>query len=207
VLYTQSGNKIAACRLAGSNALIEHKLYWATVGSIDEARYLTAILNSGPLHSAVEPLMSEGLFGKRDIDKYVFAAPFPTFRKNDTGHLGIARLSETAERVAAEVELRETWGFQKSRRVIREALSEHGIAIEIDAAVAELLAIGLSSIPVRKGDGQKIGADLMEALSNAEEESAGSGKARARDRKKQLNPRQRRRQASSSAGKYRGKRP
>lgn len=205
VLYTQSGNKIAACRLAGSSALIEHKLYWATVGSIDEARYLTAILNSGPLHSAVEPLMSEGLFGKRDIDKYVFAAPFPTFRKSDTGHIGIARLSETAEGVAAEVELRDTWGFQKSRRVIREALSEHGIAIEIDAAVAELLAIGLSSIPGRKGGGQKIGMDLMEALSNAEEESAGPGKARAKDRKKQSNPRQRRRQASSSAGKYRRK--
>jgi SAM-dependent methyltransferase len=205
VLYTQSGNKIAACRLDGSSALIEHKLYWAAVGSIDEARYLIAILNSGPLHNAVEPLMSEGLFGKRDIDKYVFAAPFPTFRKSDPGHIGLARLSKTAERVVAEVELRETWGFQKSRRVIREALREHGVATEIDAAVAELLAIGLSSIAVRKGDGQKTGFDLMGALSNAEKERVESGKTREKGRKKQLRPLQRRRRDSSLAGKSRGK--
>jgi hypothetical protein len=168
VLYTQSGNRIAACRLESSSALIEHKLYWAAVKSADEARYLVAIFNSGPLHRAVEPLMSEGLFGKRDIDKYAFAAPFPIFKPDDSGHSGLVRLSETAEQVAAEAELREDWGFQKCRRVTREALEEHGVAIEIDAAVAELLAIGLEPLAARTDTQPATSPDLMGVLADAQ---------------------------------------
>jgi hypothetical protein len=168
VLYTQSGNQIAAARLDASDALIEHKLYWASVNSPDEARYLVAIFNSGPLHNAVEPLMSEGLFGKRDIDKYVFAAQFPLFDPDDSGHAGLAQLSGRAEQVAAEVNLAQDWGFQKSRRMIREALQEHGVGIEIDAAVAELLAIGLEPMARQTGAPQPGTPDLMGRLADAE---------------------------------------
>jgi hypothetical protein len=73
------GTRIAACRLDDEQAVIDHTLYWATVGSPDEGRYLTAILNSDGLHTRVEPLMSEGLFGKRHVDKYLFAVQFPLF--------------------------------------------------------------------------------------------------------------------------------
>lgn len=183
VLYTQSGNQIAACRLEGSEALIEHKLYWAAAGSPDEARYLVAIFNSAPVHNVVEPLMSDGLFGKRDIDKYVFAAPFPLFNKDDSGHVGLAALAETAEKVAGEVELGEEWGFQKSRRVIREALRGHGIAIEIDAAVAELLALGLDAVKQRKVDPLEGTPDLMGELSEATDRVKGSQRKRKRARK------------------------
>jgi hypothetical protein len=171
VLYTQSGNQIAAARLESSDALIEHKLYWAAVGSAEEARYLVAIFNSGPLFKAVEPLMSEGLFGKRDIDKYVFAAPVPFYDADDIGHSGLARLGERAERVAAAVELSDDWGFQKCRRVVREALAEDGVALEIDAAVAELLAIGLTEAPAKSGTHSASATDLMHAFSKAEGET------------------------------------
>jgi N-6 DNA Methylase len=168
VLYTQSGNQIAAARLEGSDALIEHKLYWAAVGSAEEARYLVAIFNSGPLFKAVEPLMSEGLFGKRDIDKYVFAAPIPSYDSDDIGHSGLARLGGRAERVAASVDLSDDWGFQKSRRVVREALKEDGVALEIDGAVAELLAIGLTKAPDKSEKQSTSIAGLMDAFSEAE---------------------------------------
>jgi hypothetical protein len=176
VLYTQSGNQIAACRLEDSNALIEHKLYWAAVGSTEEAHYLVAILNSAPLHRVVEPLMSEGLFGKRDIDKYVFAAPFPTFDAGDTAHAALVGLGKRAEQLAAEVELAKTWGFQKVRRVIRQALRDHGIAAEIDAAVAELLAIGLDSVKKSERRQPKPTPDLMDALSGAKRNTKGRRK-------------------------------
>jgi hypothetical protein len=168
VVYTQSGNQIAACRLENSAALVEHSLYWASVATADEARYLVAIFNSAPLHNAVEPLMSEGLFGKRHIDKYLFAAPFPVFNAADTGHLGLARLGQIAEEETTKVDLLEKWGFQKCRRVIRDSLREHGVSVEIDAAVAELLAIGLEPTKRRSGDASKASPDLMGAFSEAE---------------------------------------
>ena len=39
---------VAQCADEGRHrrAVIEHKLYWAAVSGVDEARYLTAILNS-----------------------------------------------------------------------------------------------------------------------------------------------------------------
>jgi SAM-dependent methyltransferase len=177
VLYTQSGNQIAACRVEGSEALIEHKLYWASVASAEEAHYLTAILNSRPLHRVVEPLMSEGLFGKRDIDKYVFVAPFPSFNAQNDSHLALAGLGERAEELAAVVELGEGWGFQKVRRVIREELDKQGITAEIDAAVAELLAIGLDTLEQKS---TKITPDLMGRLSDVE---AGAKSRRKKKRK------------------------
>jgi SAM-dependent methyltransferase len=179
VLYTQSGNQIAACRVEGSKALIEHKLYWAAVESAEEAHYLVAILNSNPLHRVVEPLMSEGLFGKRDIDKYVFAAPFPNFDMQNSGHVALAGLGQRAEELAAEVELEGGWGFQKVRRVLREALRKQGIAAEIDAAVAELLAMGLDTAEQKP---KKVAPDLMDKLSEAERRADSPQKPKRRAR-------------------------
>ncbi len=186
VLYTQSGNRIAACRLEDANALIEHKLYWASVDSAEEARYLVAILNSEPLHRAVEPLMSEGLFGKRDVDKYVFAAPFPGFDAADSGHVGLADLGRRAEEIAAGIALDDDWGFQKARRVVRDALSEDGIAGEIDAAVAELLAIGIRTLDKETSRIRPPVSDLMGALSKAKKKA--SVKSKKKKKKQHVAP-------------------
>lgn len=176
VLYTQSGNQIAACRLEASDALIEHKLYWASVGSKDEAHFLAAVLNSSPLHDLVEPLMSEGLFGKRDIDKYVFQAPIPIFDRRITLHAETARLGAQAEAFARGFQLDSIWGFQKSRREIRKALSDHGISSEIDRTVAELLGTRSLRSPVRSHTRV---TGLLDALSAAEKQAnAGTKKAR-----------------------------
>lgn len=178
VLYTKSGNQIAACRLDASPALIDHTLYWAAVGSEEEAHYLVAIFNSMPLHELVEPLMSEGLFGKRHIDKYVFQTPIPTFNPSASLHTELAALGRRAEVLAATVELDPAWGFQKVRGKIRTGLGDHGVAGEIDQAVAELFGIRPSACglppPVRA-------ADFLGALSAAEKQArAGTKKARRR---------------------------
>lgn len=75
VVYSKSGNTLAAGIVTDTVTLIDHKLYWAPVDSIDEGRYLTAILNSPVLLARVTPLQALGLFGARDFDKTVFAIP------------------------------------------------------------------------------------------------------------------------------------
>lgn len=143
VVYSASGTHLAACRLEGSNAVLEHKLYWAATDGIDEVRYLTAILNSTVLARAVEPPQSRGDFGPRDFDLYVFALGFPAFDSTDATHKTLVDLAATAESVAATTPLESAWGFQRKRRAIRDGLTEHwngpGVAGEIDSAVTHLL--------------------------------------------------------------------
>jgi hypothetical protein len=140
VVYTKSGNRITACRVDNTQAIVDHTLYWGAVESVEEGRYLVAILNSDAVHQKVEPLMSEGLFGKRHVDKYVFAVPFPVFDPGSESHLSLSQLSARAEHLAAGIELPDGIGFQKARRLVRETLAADGVRGEIEALVAELLA-------------------------------------------------------------------
>lgn len=140
VLYTKSGIRIAAARLEGNEAIIDHTLYWAAVESIEEGRYLVAILNSDSVHQRIEPLMSEGLFGKRHVDKYVFAASFPIFDSQSDLHVAIAEAAAEAERVAAELDLPEELKFTAARARVRDALEEGGLTAQIEKLVDELLS-------------------------------------------------------------------
>jgi hypothetical protein len=75
VVYTKSGQHLAACRIDDPNAVIDHKLYWAPVATVEEGRYLTAILNSQALAVAVAPLQARGQHNPRDFDMHIFAIP------------------------------------------------------------------------------------------------------------------------------------
>ena len=140
VVYTASGQHLAACRLEDTDTVIEHKLYWAPMASRDEARYVTAVLNSNTLRDAVTPLQSRGQHNPRDFDTSVFMVPFPGFDEDDGVHRRIAALAERAEAVAADVDVDAHRTFQRARRAVREALLEAGVQTDLDRAVAELLA-------------------------------------------------------------------
>ncbi len=77
VVYSASGMYLAAAVLTGHMAVIEHKLYWAAAATLDEATYLTAVLNSNVLLQIVQPLQARGEHNPRDFDKYVWQAPIP----------------------------------------------------------------------------------------------------------------------------------
>jgi N-6 DNA Methylase len=141
VVYTKSGQHMAACRVDDPTAVIDHKLYWAALDTVEEARYLAAILNSEALSSAVAPMQARGQHNPRDFDMHVFGLPFPAFDAHDELHARVGELSADAEAVAAGVNLDPAWQFQKARRVTREALVEGGIAADIDFAVRELLTV------------------------------------------------------------------
>jgi hypothetical protein len=147
VVYTASGQHLAACRLEDSTAIVEKALYWSAVESVAEGRYLTAILNSRALAAAVAPLQARGQHNPRHFDMHVFELPFPTFDPRNGAHAALAQLAARAEQVAAQVQLDDRWQFQRARRVVREALQEDGVARTIDEAVSELLTEAITTRP------------------------------------------------------------
>jgi hypothetical protein len=144
MVYSKSGTQPAAAIIQDDRAIVDHTLYWMTPASIDEARYLTAILNSETARARTESLQSEGLFGPRHFDKYMFSLPIPRYRANDDLHQELAEQAARAEQIAAGVDITGT-GFQMARRAIREAIATAGVSRSIEASVNRLLAVGLSS--------------------------------------------------------------
>jgi hypothetical protein len=168
VLYTKSGQHLAACRLNDGNAVVDHTLYWAAVASAEEARYLCAVLNSQVLADAVLGLQARGQHNPRHFDTYVFALGFPIFDPAKGSHRQLAQLAARAEEVAAGIDIDPAWQFQKARGVTRDALREDGVATLIDAAVVELLATARNAPVEEPARLQSTPPELMDALSEAE---------------------------------------
>ncbi len=138
VVYAKAGIHPAAC-LVRDASIIDHKLYWFSPTNSGEAAYLVAILNSETSRSRIASLQSRGQWGARDFDKVMFNLPIPLFDSSNPLHNKIAAASAEAERIAAAFELPESVKFQRARKLIRDALTEAGIAPQIDALVARLL--------------------------------------------------------------------
>jgi len=141
VAYSASGTYLAAATVTNSLAIIEHKLYWAPVASHDEARYLTAILNSTVVTAAVSPMQARGEHNARDFDKYVFQLPIPQYDPKDAEHTRLVVLAERAERVACTTTLPDV-RFERQRKYIRDALELDGVGTDINAIVKSLLDAG-----------------------------------------------------------------
>ncbi len=139
IAYTKAGTNLAATVIRDRTAIVDHKLYWAPVRSLAEARYLCGILNSEALRAAVAPYQAQGQWGARDFDKYVFNLSIPRFEKDNVLHQQLARAAGTAERVANDVPLKEGEYFVATRRRIRAALAEDGVAERLEELVAKLL--------------------------------------------------------------------
>lgn len=137
VIYTASGARLAAARLANADCLVDYTLYWAAVGSADEARYLTAVLNSDVVAERVRPLQSVGQFGPRHFDKYVWTLDIPEYQPADPVHAGLASAAAAAEATVAALALPAR--FQAARKVARAAVAGTPAASEIEALAAELL--------------------------------------------------------------------
>ena len=138
VLYAASGTLPVAAILRDRESIVEHALYWAAA-SEEEAYYIVAILNSEALRKRIEALQARGQWGARHFDKVVFELPWPLFNAKEKLHRELANKAQDAEELAAAVELREGLYFVSSRRLIRDALREQGIAREIYDLVEKLL--------------------------------------------------------------------
>lgn len=138
LVYTKSGMHLAAAWIDDQRVIVDHTLYWATMATMDQARYLCAILNAATTTQRVRPLMSYGK-DERHIDKFIWNLPIPRFDKKNELHRRIASLGGQVAEVVAELELPEDVHFAALRRHIREALEICEPAQEIERLVAELL--------------------------------------------------------------------
>lgn len=143
VVYSKAGTTLTAAIIDDPRAIIDHKLYWCAAASLDEARYLTAILNAPVTTERVQPLQSVGAFGPRDFDKYVWALPIPHYDKRDADHAHLVTLATTAEQAAATVNIDDT-AYPSNRGVIRDALTDHGVLNDINDTVASILVAATS---------------------------------------------------------------
>ncbi len=142
VVYTASGTIPAACVIRDETAVVEHKLYWTAVGSLDEACYLCGVLNSETLRAGVERYQSQGQWGARDFDKYVFNLPIPRFDAGNPLHRRLADAAATAEEAAGHVPVREGEHFTRARKRVRAALADHGVAARLENLATALLEGG-----------------------------------------------------------------
>lgn len=138
VVYTASGSNLVAARLE-DQSIIEHKLYWAPVSGVEEARYLVGILNSEVLLKRVTPLQNVGLFGPRDFDKNVFYVPFDLYDPNNPDHAALVNLVEQAEEAAGKLQPLGT--ADATRTAVRAALADAGLTAQLEEAVARVLPV------------------------------------------------------------------
>lgn len=145
IVYTKSGNSLNATSVTDDRAIIDHKLYWAAVPSLAEGRYLCGVLNAPAFGDAVRPFQSQGAFGPRDFDKYVWRLSTPIFDPDDELHCAIAQCSEAAETVALGVNPPTKGGFKSHRQAVRDALAEAGLLAKLDSLVTQLVGLPVST--------------------------------------------------------------
>jgi type I restriction-modification system DNA methylase subunit len=106
LLYSTSGTNLSAAYVDRQDLelrlLLDHKTYWASFSSEEEAHYLAAILNSEAVNEAIKPFQSLGLMGERDIHKKVLDVPFPAFNRANAKHTDLVRLAKSAAVVAKQ---------------------------------------------------------------------------------------------------------
>ena len=139
VLYTKAGTRLSACWIEDSDAIIDHKAYWAPARSLEEAAYVTAILNSALVLDRVKDLQPVGQRDPRDFDNLVWTLAIPEFDSSDDLHCDLAGAAIHAAQIAEATALPASAHFTTKRRIIRTALEADGVAVTIERLVDALL--------------------------------------------------------------------
>lgn len=110
--------------------IVESKGYAFNTNNLDEAYYLTAILNSTTPNLMIKDFQTKGLFGARDIHKRILDIYYPKFNGNNPIHLQLAKLSKNAHESVSEflsgfnTEKNEVLNLGKIRLDIKKYLSK-----------------------------------------------------------------------------------
>jgi hypothetical protein len=139
VVYNKAGTLLSAATLDDPRIIVDTGAYWTSTRNLEEARYLTAILNSRTVLARVIPMQPRGWRDPRHFDNLVWELAIPEYDRRVPLHRELADAAAQAEQVAAIVPLREGAHFMRQRRAIRDALAADGIAGGIDALVSRLL--------------------------------------------------------------------
>ncbi len=144
-IVQSQGGKPTAALLLDDSTLVDVGTYWITCKDIQEAYYLLAIINSDTLYEAVQPLMSKGQFGARNLHKHLWKLPIPEFDAGDFSHQAVAEAGSWAVLESAHwlEELRQEYGERLSvtiaRRELRKRLRNSRVGAVVEGAVENLL--------------------------------------------------------------------
>lgn len=139
VLYTKSGTRLSACWIEDQTVIVDTKLYWATAGSLEEAAYIAAIVNSRTVLDRVKDLQPVGQRDARDFDNLVWTLPIPEYDPEDVLHRDLSEAALRAAQLARETDLPAEAHFTTKRRIIRGVLDADGVALTIENLVDALL--------------------------------------------------------------------
>ena len=119
--------------------IVESVTYVLSTHNLDEAFYLTAILNSSVPNELMKDFQAKGLFGARHVHKKILDVYFPRFSVSDERHLALARLSEQAHTRAKEfLQTAQPMNLGRLRLAVKSHLKDEMTAI--DEIVGEMLA-------------------------------------------------------------------
>ena len=149
IVQSQGGQPTAAL-LDDDNALVDEALYWITCKDMQEANYLLAIINSDTLYEAVQPLMSKGQFGARNLHKHLWKLPIPEFDPNNELHITLSQAGKQAASAAStrlsqlQAERAEARPLTVTiaRRELRAWLRNSAEGAAVEGLVAQLLGGG-----------------------------------------------------------------
>ena len=139
IAYTKAGTRLSAALVEDPRVIVDHKAYWSSIRSLDEARYLCAIINSDAALQRIIPMQARGWRDPRDFDNLIWELPIPEFDSGVRLHRELAAAAAEAEATAQAVVLPEG-DYRRKRRAIREALASTGLAARMEALVGRLLA-------------------------------------------------------------------
>ena len=122
----------------GSNAIIDHTLYWGSITNHAEGWHLRAILNSPELTQLVHPLMAYGK-DERHIDKHVWKLPILSYNPAGAFHARLSELGRQQTELVARLDLGEHGNYIMLRQHVRKALAANSSAPEVADIVTELL--------------------------------------------------------------------
>ena len=144
IVYSKSGRPTAAV-LADDGGIVDNTLYWMPCTTTIEAYYLLAIINSDRLYYSVEPFMSKGNFGARDMNKHIWRLPIPLFDQSVSIHTDI---SEAGKRAVQKVKqglqgpLQNVIGDKVGRGKARDWIRDTSEGQRVEEVVGELLGSG-----------------------------------------------------------------
>lgn len=141
ILYSKAGTRLSACWIDQDDVVVDTSAYWSAVVSLEEACYLSSVLNTQLVLDRVKELQPVGQRDPRHFDNLVWTLPIPEFDPADAVHADLAAAAFHAADIAARVELPDEAHFTSKRRLIRQALEADGVAETIERLVDALLPL------------------------------------------------------------------
>jgi hypothetical protein len=138
--------RVGLHRVGARGFLADYVTYYLETSDINEARYLSALLNSPAIDALIKPMQARGLWGPRDITKKVWELPIPQYEQHNRIHMKLARIAEACEEKVGQMlpglrklfeDVRGPHAIGRARTAVREALKDE--LGEIDALVQGIL--------------------------------------------------------------------